>query len=348
MDFREYITNKIKKNKRIIEFGPLNRAIIKKDEFKNIYYSDIKSKKEIIDLYTGNEYLKNTGIEVDTGTIVDIDYVIKKDYKNTFKNIEKFDYAILSHVIEHMPDILFFFKDLENVLKDKGKVIIIYPDIRYCFDHFRNEASLRDAYATYTDGTSQNARLSFDFMLNVIKENNAYYLWNDLNISSRINTNNQREAIETYENTKKGIFLDDVHYWSFSDYGFIKFLYEGKKLGLINYDLVEIYKTQPNTQEFMVILEYNKEQNKSNFEYIKTVLDDLDPVIKESKLRNEINNKNEEISKLSLGIIDKDNEIKDKNKNIEEISNELSNIYNSKSWRYTNLLRNLSGIIRKK
>lgn len=334
MDFRKYVSEKIERNKRIIEFGPLNRPSIKKDEFKNVFYADVKSRKEIIDLYTGNEYLKNTGIKVDTNSIVDIDYVINKNYKTTFKNVEKFDYAVLSHVIEHMPDILFFFKDLENILKEKGKVIIIYPDSRYCFDHYRNEVSFRDAYATYTEGTFENSKLAFDFILNVVKENSSYFFWNDLNISDRMNSNAPAKAVKAYQNTKKGIFLDDVHYWPFSDYGFLKFLYEGKHMGLINFDLVEFYKTEKNTQEFMAILEYNKKQDDSNFKYIRKLLDELDPVIKEAKL----------VAKLA----EKDNQLLQAKKEMDDKSTELLNVYNSKSWRYTNLLRKALAKIRGK
>ena len=85
MDFRDYVRSKIKKNDSIIEFGPLNRPLFSKNEFKRIYYADIRSTDEIKSLYSGNDYLEKTGIKICTETIVDIDYKIVGSYRETFK-----------------------------------------------------------------------------------------------------------------------------------------------------------------------------------------------------------------------------------------------------------------------
>src|SRR3990167_2986680 len=101
MDFRAHLKKKIiKKSDRILEFGPLNAPVATKEQFPNTYYSDIRTSDEIKKLYTSSNYLKSTGISVNLDTIVDIDFVVKDTYKETFQGIEKFDVVILGHVID--------------------------------------------------------------------------------------------------------------------------------------------------------------------------------------------------------------------------------------------------------
>ena len=90
MIFREYLKKKFN-DEDIIEFGPLNRPLFTREEYKNISYADIRSTEEIKQLYSGNDYLQKTGISVDTNSIIDIDYkIVKGSYVNTFKE-KKFD-----------------------------------------------------------------------------------------------------------------------------------------------------------------------------------------------------------------------------------------------------------------
>jgi SAM-dependent methyltransferase len=256
--------------------------------FENAYYADIRSTKEIRELYASSSYMKKTGIEaIEPQSIVDIDYVIKKDYKTTFAGTPKFDYAVLSHVVEHMPDILFFFEDIENILTDDGRVILIYPDQRYCFDHYRAEVSFRDAYATYTEGVKDNARLAFDFTLNVVKENNASFFWNEKDLTRVIGTNNMGPAEEAYRQARAGKMLDDVHNWPFSDYGFLRFMYEGQRSGLIRFEIEKFEPTKYGEQEFLVILK-RVPKGKKMKAFPLELIDQADPVIKMTRLQDRI------------------------------------------------------------
>ena len=80
MNERDYLKNAVicDKEKRILELGPLNRPIIKKNEYPNVFYADIRSTEEVKELYSGNDYLNTTGIQVDIDTIENIDFVLKK------------------------------------------------------------------------------------------------------------------------------------------------------------------------------------------------------------------------------------------------------------------------------
>lgn len=243
LDYRKYINTIIDKNKRVLEIGPLNRTIISKHDYPNVFYADIRNTEEIKKLYTSNQYLEETNIKVDIDSIIDIDFVIKESYEKTFKNVDKFDYVVVSHVLEHIPDIIYFFQDIKKILKPNGKLIIIYPDKRYCFDHFRVESSFRDAYEIFINENKSNPKMVFDFIFNVIKENNPSYFWDASNLEEKPQSERFEKAKVAHEKTINNKPNDDIHYWPFTDYGFLKFLSDLSVSNLLDFKLLEFYET---------------------------------------------------------------------------------------------------------
>lgn len=260
MNIRDYIKNDIirDKNKRILEIGPLNRPIVCKTEFPNSFYADIRSTEEVKKLYSGNDYLETTGIAVDCSTIVDIDYVLDETYKKTFQDVEKFDYIVASHVLEHVDDIIGTLKDFTSILKPGAKVCIIYPDKRFCFDHFRESASFRDAFEVHSFGAEMNARMVLDFYFSVIAENSPLKFWHPEKIENMLPQNEFDKARQLYLEAKSGQRMDDVHYWPFTDITFVKFLYDCVRAKLLAFHCAEFYPSQENSQEFFVVLEYDE------------------------------------------------------------------------------------------
>jgi SAM-dependent methyltransferase len=259
MSYRQYINAiEIDRNARILEVGPLNRPIIDKARFPNAVYCDIRTTEEIKALYTSNDYLSTTSLTVPIEEIVDIDFVINESYKKTFSNVPKFDYIVSSHVFEHVENIILTLQDISTILAPNGRLIIYYPDIRYCFDHFRAEASFRDAYDVFINGRPALARMAMDFYYSAISENRAPVFWLSKSHHDLMPANDMTKAIEAFERTYNGELMDDVHYWPFSDAGFIKFLYDLVRSDLLCLTSREFYPTQINTQEFLLVLENNE------------------------------------------------------------------------------------------
>lgn len=246
------------KSKRILELGPLNRPIVDKQVFPNTFYCDIRSTEDVRKLYSGNDYLEATGISVDPETIVPIDYVIKGSYAETFEKLEKFDIVVASHVLEHMEDLIFALRDLSAVLKEGGVLCLIYPDKRYCFDHFRTSASFRDAYRVFRNGPTENASMVLDFYYSVIPENQPYIFWQKDGILNHLPKASFENAVQHYEQALNGVKMDDVHYWPFSDMDFLKFLYDCTRAGLIPLRCIGFRSSLENDQQFMVALQYDR------------------------------------------------------------------------------------------
>lgn len=339
MDFREYARTKvIKKSDRILEFGPLNRPTVKRSDYPNAYYADIRNSDDIKKLYTGNDYLESTGIHVDLDTIVDIDYVIKGTYKDSFKGVEKFDVIVLSHVIEHVPDVVNFFQEVTGLLKKDGKLVIIYPDARYCFDHFRNGTTFVDAYNTYVE-KRMNYSAVFDFVNNVVHENDPGYFWNDESQNDILPTTDFSKTLQAYKNAKNDELPDDIHFWPFADYQFVKFLYDLDRAGLSSFEIGEFYETRENTQEFMAILrpKSNKAIDRKTY---SGLLNKLNPISKEIKYRNQntkLSNENALLAAEAQGL----------KLEYSRLLNELSAVYSSKRWKYTAKLAGIKHKVRR-
>lgn len=334
MDFRGYIRTKLlKKNDRILEFGPLIRPIVSKKDYPNIFFADVRSTEDIKKLYTSNDYLEATGLDVDIDAVAEIDYVITKSYTETFKNEKKFDVVYLSHVIEHMPDIISFLKDVVNILEKDGKLVLIYPDARYCFDHFRNGTTFIDAYDIYKS-KSINGKAVFDFTYNVVHENDPAFFWGASKIADILPTNKFSNALESYDKAFINELPDDVHFWPFSDYQFVKFLYDTDRAGLLDFEISDFHETQMNTQEFMIVLSPKKNKSQGYGKY-QEILSRISPAVKASKARKEKQKLVERVAALE--------------KTVEEAKGELARVYSSRRWRLASKAADLShGVIRRK
>lgn len=262
IDIRARMANYIKDyDSRILEIGPLKRCLLDREKYHNYFFADIRSTEEIKQVYAGNRYLEKTGISINIKEIIDIDYVIQGSYSATFKNSEKFNYIIVSHVLEHVPNLIDFFLDIQNIIEENGEIIIIYPDKRFCFDHFRSDSKFSDIYNVYLNGNKALGAQVLDFYTNVIPENDPRKFWENGDGVDFNFKNDKKKNLKAYHNTIKGKLEEDVHYWPFSDYAFIKFLQDASVYNLFPFSVKEFIPTQLNTQSFLVILSKGKERD---------------------------------------------------------------------------------------
>ena len=243
------------RSKRILELGPLNRPIADKSTYPNTFYCDIRSTEEVKTLYSGNDYLAATGIMVNTEEIVPIDYVVKNGYSKSLSHVEKFDYVIASHVMEHVDDLIFALQDIAKLLKPGGIFYIVYPDKRYCFDHFRTSASFRDAYHVFRQGVKNNAPMVLDFYFSVVPENDASLFWGKDGLLNELPRAPFANAVAHYERALDGERMEDVHYWPFTDMDFLKFLYDCTRAGLLPFHCVSFQPCVQDDQQFMIALQ---------------------------------------------------------------------------------------------
>lgn len=116
---------------RGIELGPLDRPIMaKRDGFR----------VEIVD-YMDTDAIRahysDPARGVDVSMIEEVDHVSAGGPLVELIGEEAaFDWVVASHVIEHVPDLVSFLLDVERLLTPTGRLGLVVPDKRYCFDHY--------------------------------------------------------------------------------------------------------------------------------------------------------------------------------------------------------------------
>ncbi len=139
-----------------LEIAPLYRPTIFKSE-RNILYTDYTTAEE--------SRAKHGSYEHDG--VVEIDFVWTPGARlaDCVPEGLLFDYAIASHVIEHVPNPVGWVLQILDVLKVGGVLSLAAPDKRHCMDHFRREtdsADLIDAWVR-NEGIPSPRQL-FDFL----------------------------------------------------------------------------------------------------------------------------------------------------------------------------------------
>ena len=109
-----------------LEIGPNNNPIAPKKEGFKVDILDRIDTQELRNSYPGNG--KN---------IEEVDYVWRGEpFQELIGKNNYYDWIIASHVIEHVPDMVSFLNQCSILLKENGKISLIIPDKRYCFDYF--------------------------------------------------------------------------------------------------------------------------------------------------------------------------------------------------------------------
>jgi SAM-dependent methyltransferase len=126
----------------ILEIGPLFRPFFLKSE-ADVIYVDHADTEALRAKYKDDP-------KFDKSSIVDIDAVWGAKTLAECVGIDrKFDCVIASHVIEHVPDLLAWLKEIESVLAADGEIRLVVPDKRFTFDYTRRLTELPEVLDAY-------------------------------------------------------------------------------------------------------------------------------------------------------------------------------------------------------
>lgn len=242
---REKLRSFIPVGEPILEIGPLDKPFIRKDKY-DVYYADVRDTGEIVEFFRGDS-------NVDEAKIVPIDYVIRSSYRKAVGD-QKFAAVFHSHVIEHVPNIIGFLRELSEILEDGGKLVMAIPDKRGTFDRFRDVTPFRDAYDVYHGGSP--ARLAFDHQLNALS---THYrpvsnFLGDVTFRSDASDDNRYARAEKLYNDPDFINVASPHYWVFTGESFLTFLRDGIRCNLLPYRLEYHKERWLLAHEFLVVL----------------------------------------------------------------------------------------------
>lgn len=117
---------------RGIELGPLDKPIMAKRDGYQV---------EIVDYLDTDSLRAQYGHElhvgVDVSLIEEVDHVSRGETLTELIGKEgAYEWVVASHVIEHIPDVVSFLQDVERVLSPSGRLGLVVPDKRFCFDFY--------------------------------------------------------------------------------------------------------------------------------------------------------------------------------------------------------------------
>lgn len=139
-----------------LEVGPLTTPIVTRDESR-IAYVDHLSTEQLRDKYGPDP-------AVDIDTIAEVDYVWGPSrLAELLGDAAPVDYVLASHVLEHVPDMAGWLREVAEVLRPGGLLNLAVPDRRYTFDIRRCPTGARDVIGAAIEGRRRpGAGIVFD------------------------------------------------------------------------------------------------------------------------------------------------------------------------------------------
>lgn len=229
----------------VLEIGPLDKPFVRGTAYE-VFYADVRETSEIVGFFDNDPH-------VNKSNIASIDYVIRTSYREAVGE-KRFGAVFHSHVIEHVPNIIKFLRELSEILIESGKIIMAIPDKRGTFDWFRDVTPFRDAYDVYHGGSP--ARLAFDSWLNGLSMHlqiSSSYT-GDVSFRSEALEEERFSKAEDLYNDPQFIDRASPHYWVFTGKSFLEFLRDGIRCNLLPFRLEYFEDRGLLSNEFHVVL----------------------------------------------------------------------------------------------
>ena len=229
-----------------LEIGPLDKPLITRS-MGSIRYVDHTTMEEL------REKCGTWGTH-DISQIVDVDYVWgEKNLRELTEKEYPFDYVIASHVIEHVPDLIGWLKEIRDVLKIGVIVSLAIPDKRFTYDYFRQltkPAEILEAYLRKAKKPSP--RQIFDYKSEFVRRDGDFS-WNVFGFPGELV--HEHSVGESWAITRHAYERNqyiDVHCWVFTELSFMKLLLVLVQLDLFDFIIAGFSKRKGH--EFYISL----------------------------------------------------------------------------------------------
>ncbi|MFK7900768.1 MAG: methyltransferase domain-containing protein [Cyclobacteriaceae bacterium] len=232
-----------------LEIGPLDNPVIKKNkaDISCIDYFDAESLRKKI----------SHNPDRDPSRVVELDYVLAGKKISEVVPEERYDYIFSSHVMEHLPNMFGWMRDVGKIIKQGGYIIAFIPDKRYCFDINRPLSTVGELLESYEiDRTKPSLANAFDQRY-YHKKVRSVDLWSDYSVheSEISKTFGLKKSYEALELAKKDYF--DCHCNLFTPDTFTESIEVSIDLGIQPFHLEKIIETKTPNLDFLVLLKKN-------------------------------------------------------------------------------------------
>jgi SAM-dependent methyltransferase len=250
MDRVAQLLNTTQRSSRILEIGPSHAPIAAKSAGWNAFVIDHATQAELRAKFRGY------GVNLDAIEAVDFVWhfggiadAVPEAFHGTFDTI------IASHVIEHMPDFIGFFKGCAKLLRSTGTVALAVPDKRYCFDFFQPHSMAGDMIEVHLGGATRHSRRTvFNYLTHIVMADGAT-AWGQHEIKEFALLHPFKEATKALQKwtDDPNTPYKDYHAWQFTPASFELLVLELGLAGFLDFHIVTTYPTAGS--EFIVLLQ---------------------------------------------------------------------------------------------
>lgn len=183
---------------------------------------------------------RNAGVNVDN--IEDVDFVWGGEpLSETIGRRGWYDWIIASHVIEHTPDLVGFLVECQALLSETGRLILVVPDKRYCFDRLQTLTSTGDVLdAHQLRRTKPSPGRVFDHHANAVKKGRSGAIaWHRHAPGSLRPIHDMQTTRNAWRKALDDNEYIDVHNWRFTPESFQLVIDDLRELGLLELGITD-------------------------------------------------------------------------------------------------------------
>ena len=196
--------------------------------------------------------------EVDASRIVEVDVVIAEgsSLAEAMRGRGPFDYAIASHVIEHVPDLAGWLSEVADLVRVGGQLVLLVPDKRYTFDYLREMTSTADVVDAFVQGRKRPSpgqvfeHFGFGATVDV-----AAAWAGGIDSSTLVRHGGMAAALDLgVRSHREGKYVD-THCWVVTPRRFLEVLGDLAELGVLRWKLTMFTDTRRDDLDFGLVLE---------------------------------------------------------------------------------------------
>ncbi|MBV8915703.1 MAG: methyltransferase domain-containing protein [Acetobacteraceae bacterium] len=240
---------------RVLEIGPSYAPVVTRAQGWDVCALDHSTQDEL-----RQKYANEPGVDV--SRIGPVDFVWRDGPLETAfpeEALGGFDACIGSHMIEHMPDLVAFFRSMERVLAPGGVLSLVVPDKRFCFDFFQPLTLTGDVLEAHRVGRTRHAR-SAEFNASAYMVSaSGEICWGQRATGLLAFRDGDIRAArdQLFDDTNRAHYRD-VHGWYFTYSSFRLIMLELAELGMLDFHEVESFPTE--NCEFFITMARGRKQ----------------------------------------------------------------------------------------
>lgn len=164
-------------------------------------------------------------------------------------------YMVASHVIEHVPDLVTWLREVGDVLGAGGSLRLAVPDKRYTFDYLRRTSTLAEVLDAYVRKRRVPSSMRIlDFALNFAAVDCAKAWRGEIVATELVRSVSVDRALAYARAAEDDGTYFDTHCWVFTPATFASLMAELADNGLLEFSCDWLQPTRVNTFEFFVAM----------------------------------------------------------------------------------------------